>query len=340
MIKIGELSKITKVPIQTIRFYESEGLLCPVEVDQWTNYRYYDETSIKKLSEILYLKNLGFSLKEIKNFSKEVIKEKLKKVKLDIKKLTENINKISSITKIEGGFNMQSFVNDPQIVGKWKKIAVVKDKNDFFTKKYYEEDDIFDFKELYFLPNGQQYWVFSWIKNTLFLTTGIEKRTMPYEIINDKLFVSVVDEKTNTIDFYAVYEKIANKEYSIDEIRIRDNTSIPFVKDEKVVGFWQTVDVVKDIKQFNPNKKFWPNAPFLTEYIFKPDGTLLISTKNDEFMPRDYSKDVIIDKYNETVSKYVIKEINKNYYMFVEWKSGDYVFGGKINCYYVLKKIK
>ena len=42
MIKIGELSNITNVSIQTIRFYESKGLINPIEVDRWTCYRYYD----------------------------------------------------------------------------------------------------------------------------------------------------------------------------------------------------------------------------------------------------------------------------------------------------------
>ena len=69
MIKIGELSNISGISIQTIRYYESEGLISPIEVDRWTNYRYYDERSIERLSEITYLKDLGFSLKEIKGLS-------------------------------------------------------------------------------------------------------------------------------------------------------------------------------------------------------------------------------------------------------------------------------
>ena len=75
MIKIGELSKISDVSIQTIRYYESEGLISPIEVDRWTNYRYYDESSIIRLSEISYLKQLGFSLREINNLSEETINE-------------------------------------------------------------------------------------------------------------------------------------------------------------------------------------------------------------------------------------------------------------------------
>lgn len=99
MIKIGELSQITGISVQTIRYYESEGLITPIEVDRWTNYRYYDERSIERLSEISYLKELGFSLKEIRNLSEESIKEKISQTKNKIKKLSQNIHKLSSIVK-------------------------------------------------------------------------------------------------------------------------------------------------------------------------------------------------------------------------------------------------
>ena len=118
MIKIGELSSVTGISIQTIRFYESEGLISPIEVDRWTNYRYYDESSIVRLSEISYLKDLGFSLKEIKNLDEKVIKEKISQTNFNIKKLKKNIQNLSSIIKTEGGFVMKNFVNDPQVIGK------------------------------------------------------------------------------------------------------------------------------------------------------------------------------------------------------------------------------
>ena len=102
MIKIGELSNITGVSIQSIRYYEREGLISPIEVDRWTNYRYYDETSVVRISEILHLKDLGFSLNEIKNLDEKSIKEKISDAKISIKKLKQNIDKLSAIRKEKG----------------------------------------------------------------------------------------------------------------------------------------------------------------------------------------------------------------------------------------------
>jgi DNA-binding transcriptional MerR regulator/effector-binding domain-containing protein len=63
--KIGEFSKLCQVTVKTLRHYESVGLLSPAEIDEWTGYRYYDTSQLRRMSNILYLKRLGFSLEEI-----------------------------------------------------------------------------------------------------------------------------------------------------------------------------------------------------------------------------------------------------------------------------------
>lgn len=335
MLKIGDLSKITNISVKTIRFYEQQNLLHPVEVDRWTGYRYYDETSIKKLSEVVYLKKLGFSLKEIKSFNEDSIKEKTKELNLKIDQLKQNVLNLSEIKKEGEEYIMKSFINDPNVIGKWKRIAVVKEKEDFIKCKF-DDEDIFDYKEIYFLPNGEDYWVFSWSKNTLHLNG----KKLPYEIIDGKLYIGVVDFKTNTIENYAIYEQVDNKEYKKSEIQIKDNTNIPFVNDQNVIGYWETVDYVRNFEDFIPNKKFWSDELFLLSYTFNPNGSLIAEFKTDIIIKINWSKGVVINQNISTVSEYNIKEINGNKYMFVEWKSGDYVYGGEVYGYYVLRQNK
>ncbi len=333
-MKIGELSNISGVSVQTIRYYEAEGLICPIEVDRWTNYRYYDESSVVRLAEISQLKKLGFTLNEIKNFSDEVIKSKIDETKLNIKQLTQNVQDLSNMYQRKGDMGMKIFVNDERVVGRWKKLAVVKNKEDF-AKKIFSDYRIFNFEELYFLPKGERYWVFSWIKGILFL----KDRELPYEIIDEKLYVGVVDPKTNNIDNYAVYEKVDNNIYSKDKIAITDDTNVPFINDTNVVGFWKTVDFVRNFNQFKPGRKFWKDQLLLNRYVFEPNGNLIvIYSRNKNPFRMEWSKGCVINKNDSTVSEYVIKTINGNSYMFVEWKSGDYLFGGKVKGYYVLKK--
>lgn len=63
--KIGEFSKLCQVTVKTLRYYEEIKLLIPVEVDEWTGYRYYDLSQLWRMNRIAYLKQLGFSLEEI-----------------------------------------------------------------------------------------------------------------------------------------------------------------------------------------------------------------------------------------------------------------------------------
>ena len=67
LYKIGDFSKITNTPVRTLRFYGDIGLLVPERVDVFTGYRYYGDAQIKKLKLIQKLKDLGFSLDEIRD---------------------------------------------------------------------------------------------------------------------------------------------------------------------------------------------------------------------------------------------------------------------------------
>ena len=335
MIKIGELSNITGISIQAIRYYESEGLISPIEVDRWTNYRYYDESSVARLREISYLKELGFSLKEIKNLSEEAIQEKILQVKQDIVTLQQNIHKLSSIRKEKGGFIMKIFINDERVIGKWKKLAVVKEKEDFNLNKL-DERSIFSFEEIYFLPKGGEYWIFSWSKGKLY----VKDRKFPYEIIDGKMFIGIVDEKTNTVENYAVYEKIDDIRYKKEDIRVKDDTNIPFINDDDAIGFWEVVDFVRNFSQFDPRRKFWRDKLILSNLTFHPDGRLTTKNIYNKILNINWSKGVVINKEDSTVSEYTIKTIKNNDYMCFEWKSNDYIYGGIVKGYYILKRVR
>lgn len=63
---IGEVCRICSVNPSTLRYYDEIGLIKPYIVDKETGYRYYSCDVLLELPVLYYLKNLGFSLKEIK----------------------------------------------------------------------------------------------------------------------------------------------------------------------------------------------------------------------------------------------------------------------------------
>lgn len=73
MFKIGEFSRIARVPIKTLRYYDEVGLLRPAKVDPFTDYRYYSADQLARLNRILAYKDLGFSLSEISRLLDEQV---------------------------------------------------------------------------------------------------------------------------------------------------------------------------------------------------------------------------------------------------------------------------
>jgi len=67
MIRIGDFSRITKVSIKALRFYEEMKLLHPMHVDPSSGYRYYSARQLPRLNRILFFKHLGFSLQQIQS---------------------------------------------------------------------------------------------------------------------------------------------------------------------------------------------------------------------------------------------------------------------------------
>ncbi|MBN2260643.1 MAG: MerR family transcriptional regulator [Clostridiales bacterium] len=100
---IGELAKLFNISTDTLRHYDKLNLFKP-EQDSKNSYRYYDITSMFKLSRILFLKNLDISLSEINDYMKNknadrlfnMLKKKNEEIDLKIHQLNNLKYKINS----------------------------------------------------------------------------------------------------------------------------------------------------------------------------------------------------------------------------------------------------
>ena len=73
MFKIGDFSKLCRVPTSMLRYYADLGLLEPARTDKFTGYRYYTPDQIPRLNRILALRDLGLSLEQIKAMLDETL---------------------------------------------------------------------------------------------------------------------------------------------------------------------------------------------------------------------------------------------------------------------------
>jgi len=65
--KVGELARRTGVSVRTLHYYDEIGLLAPSHHTA-AGYRLYTEADVIRLQQIKSLRNLGFSLEEIRRF--------------------------------------------------------------------------------------------------------------------------------------------------------------------------------------------------------------------------------------------------------------------------------
>ncbi|XMB65968.1 MerR family transcriptional regulator [Mycoplasmatota bacterium zrk1] len=104
MFKIGNFSKLTRVSIRMLRHYDEIGLFKPAKIDDFTGYRHYSATQIKRLNLIISLRKMGFSLAEISVVTdkdtdkklREMLTQKKDMVKFNIKLENDKLKRISS----------------------------------------------------------------------------------------------------------------------------------------------------------------------------------------------------------------------------------------------------
>lgn len=69
MLKIGDFSRLARVTIKTLRFYDEAGLFHPAFVEPRTGYRFYRAEQLAHLQRILVLRELGCSVAEAAEFA-------------------------------------------------------------------------------------------------------------------------------------------------------------------------------------------------------------------------------------------------------------------------------
>ena len=115
-MRIKEFAEYTGVSVRTLHYYDQIGLLKPAQVDRNTGYRFYDEGSLLRMQEILFYRELDFSLKSIgeilasPDYDKEKALDQQKKLLILKKERLERL--ISAIdSAMKGADVMKAFDN-------------------------------------------------------------------------------------------------------------------------------------------------------------------------------------------------------------------------------------
>ncbi len=99
LYKIGLFSQMNKVTVKALRYYDDIDLLKPAYVDENSGYRYYTSSQLPALHQILALRQMGFTLEEIKEVQNGISEKKLllKKKSELMRKIAEETMKLSQV---------------------------------------------------------------------------------------------------------------------------------------------------------------------------------------------------------------------------------------------------
>ena len=134
--RIMELANIFKISKQTLIFYHKKDILVPDYIDDNNGYRYYSSSQIWDLFMILLLKEAGFSLEEIKKYSKpksleeniDFLEEKIEDIDKKIEELKNSKNKIND--KLITLKNLSENIDEKIVIKKIDKFKVYLLKNE------------------------------------------------------------------------------------------------------------------------------------------------------------------------------------------------------------------
>ena len=363
MIKIGDLAKICNVSTQTLRYYDAEGVLKPDVIDSSSGYRFYSVDAVERYKKILFYKDLGFSLDEIKKIqsaTNEELQDILKKRKVALSrsidrfkgqiKTIDDICEESQKDPILSKMLLLPFENDAQMVGKWQLCGRLLDENDLASTEDIAEDAAD--KYIIFMPGGAFAWKYFWTKGTLYRISPKYTFAIPnsYKVSekNGVKYMTVQFMSDECIDNgedtqLLLYRQIDNIAYTEHQIRPNvDKTDLPFVDDEAVRGEWTAKDYVKTIADFDPSLSYSDREDnYMVDINFLSRGicTRTVRTMSGmvTYMLR-YTKGFVLNDKEMTAEEYQLKAINGKEFLFVQHKSGDYFYGGISPHWYVFER--
>lgn len=363
MIKIGDFARICNVSTQTLRYYDSEGVLKADVTDPSSGYRFYSIDAVEKYKQIVFYKNLGFSLEEIKKIQlatgeqlQTILQEKKETLSTSIDRFKDQIKTIDALCvgtpqkPVLSEILLLPFEDDSQVVGKWQLCGRLLDENDLSALE--EVDSSTADEEIIFMPGGAFAWRYFWTKGTLYRISPKYKFAIPnlYRTIeqNGVRFMIVQFMNDDCIDngddtLMLLYRQIDTVAYTEHQIRPNvDKTDIPFSDDNAVHGIWTVFDFVPKISDFDPQKRYSEDRDiYMMDIRFLARGicTRTIRTMSGcaNVMLR-YTKGFVLDDKEMTAEEYQIKSINGKDFLFVQHKSGDYFYGGKTPHWYVFER--
>ena len=319
---IGSFSKLSNLSTKTLIWYDKIGILKPEYIDENNGYRYYGEKSLQKVLAIKYLQKLDFSLQEIKDFSADVLTQKIEELNLRNKIISSNI---AFLAKLKDKMKVQEFdfpeiigMSNDQIQGEWTYAGSSKSFDKIFDENlkrnskmpyslvfgdgvgaaginacvYSSNEIIFDekIKEQLKAPSG----------TTLCKDEKLDKTTFRYIILDNYLKKLIIfnknEQKDKEIEYFVYYkfDKDDKKFSKQDILNILLRRCVVYSysqkPDKSFYGRWVCVDNINSSQVENYHGErlaqdappYFMFSPLFDELEISKNGVLVLQNENVE----------------------------------------------------------
>ncbi|OGH92572.1 MAG: hypothetical protein A2534_00695 [Candidatus Magasanikbacteria bacterium RIFOXYD2_FULL_39_9] len=121
---VQQLANLAKVSVRTLHYYDQVGLLSPART-QGNGYRHYEEPELLRLQQILFFRELDFSIEKIKRIlssprfdMKTALNDQRGLIQLKRNRLDGLINTIDKTIK---KINKETTMQDEELYGNFSK---------------------------------------------------------------------------------------------------------------------------------------------------------------------------------------------------------------------------
>ena len=249
----------------------------------------------------------------------------------------------------------KNFEDHPEIIGRWELCGRL------MHPAYGEpplsadclepclREDVF--QKLILLPRGLPWWAFCWSRGFLYQFSSLYQAFIPHPYtLWEEGGVRYMTVRYTPLSFldhggdpiWLLYGQTEHVALTERETRIFvDDVDLPLIPDPDVVGEWEAVAYVSDPFSFTHGEIPRTKPPFwVTGLIFGPDHTCIrrcVKTKGiTERINRytryeivsDTARGAVLGQELHTADEYLLREIVGEPFLFVQHKTGDYVYGG------------
>ena len=379
MLKIGEFARICRVSTQTLRYYDTEGILCPDVIDPSSGYRFYTPEKLEVFRLIQTYKDAGFALEEIKvllqgdsdrrnslmAMKRREISEKVEVLRAKLS-LLDSLGRQREMLGEREFFEIgdQRFEDHPEMYGRWELcgqlIAPIDGdppppSADLVSCR---REDVFPLISL--LPNGAPWWMFSWSRGVLY-TVSSYKTLIPHPYtlweVDGERYMTVRYVTTACLyrggdPIWLLYRQTEHTVLTELESRaFVDEVDLPPIPDPAIVGEWVTVAFTSDAESFTLEEiarerpRLWIVGVSFNERNLcirryaQGGGTVerIFGYTRYEDASRPV-RGAVLTLNNHIAEGYLLRELEGETYLFIQHKSGDYIYGGRTPLWYVFRR--